>query len=123
MDKINKRQVGADQEAFVCEWLKERGYTIVQRNFRCRSGEIDIVAREGGYLVFIEVKYRSRSANGLPQEAVDLRKQRIISRVALYYLQRYGYGETTPVRFDVAAVFGEDEAKVTLYQNAFDFCG
>lgn len=123
MDRINKRQVGADQEAFVCEWLKERGYMIVERNFRCRSGEIDIVAREGGYLVFIEVKYRSSGANGLPQEAVDLRKQRVISRVALYYLRRFGYSETTPVRFDVAAVFGEDDVKVTLYQNAFDFCG
>lgn len=123
MKAINKRQVGAEQEAFVCEWLKARGYTIVARNFRCRTGEIDIVAREGGYLVFIEVKYRSHGASGLPQEAVDLRKQRVISRVALYYLQRFGYGEATPVRFDVVAVFGEDATRVTLYQNAFDFCG
>ena len=123
MQKINKRQIGAEKEACVCEWLERNGYKILERNFRCRSGEIDIVAREGGYLVFLEVKYRSHQAQGLPEEAVDLRKQRIISRVALYYLRRYGYGESTPVRFDVVAGVGEDTFSVSLYQNAFDFCG
>ena len=122
MQKRNKRQIGAEKEAFVCEWLERNGYQIVERNFRCRSGEIDIVAREGGYLVFLEVKYRSSQAQGLPEESVNLRKQRIISRVALYYLRRYGYGEATPVRFDVVAVFGEDTFSVSLYQNAFEFC-
>ena len=123
MQKINRRQIGADKETFVCEWLERNGYHIVERNFRCRSGEIDIVAREGGYLVFVEVKYRGQGATGLPEEAVDLRKQRVISRVALYYLSRYGYGETTPMRFDVVALLGESDFSVMLYQNAFDFCG
>ena len=122
MQKINKRQIGADKEAFVCEWLEKNGYRILERNFRCRIGEIDIVAREGGYLVFIEVKYRSHNVNGLPEEAVDWRKQRVISRVALYYLRRFGYGESTPVRFDVVALFGEQDFSVSLYQNAFEFC-
>ena len=122
MQKVNKRQIGADKEAFVCEWLERHGYRILERNFRCRNGEIDIVAREGGYLVFIEVKYRSHGTNGLPEEAVDVRKQRVISRVALYYLCRHGYGESTPVRFDVAAVSGVTNDSVTLYQNAFEFC-
>ena len=54
----NNRQIGDKKEEFVCEWLGTQGYRIVERNFRCRSGEIDIVAREGAYLVFIEVKYR-----------------------------------------------------------------
>ena len=123
MQKINKRQIGADKEAFVCEWLEKNGYQILARNFRCRIGEIDIVAREGGYLVFLEVKYRKQGGNGLPEEAVDWRKQRVISRVALYYLRRFGYGEATPVRFDVVALFGEQEFSVSLYQNAFEFCG
>ena len=122
MQKVNKRQIGADKEAFVCEWLERHGYRILERNFRCRNGEIDIVAREGGYLVFIEVKYRSHGTNGLPEEAVDARKQRVISRVALYYLCRYGYGASTPVRFDVVAVSGDTNDSVTLYQNAFEFC-
>ena len=87
------------------------------------GGGFDIVAREGGYLVFLEVKYRSHDTNGLPEEAVDRRKQRVISRVALFYLRRFGYGVSTPVRFDVVAVSGEKDFSVALYQNAFEFCG
>lgn len=121
MQRINKRQIGAKQEQFACKWLEQRGYRIVERNFRCRSGEIDIVAREGGYLVFVEVKYRRSGESGLPQEAVDWRKQRAISRVALYYLHRFGYQETTPVRFDVVALSGQESLVAALYQNAFDF--
>lgn len=122
LSKENKRRIGAQKERFVCDWLTRRGYVIVERNFRCRMGEIDIVAREGGFLVFVEVKYRSSGANGLPEEAVDMRKQRVISQAALYYLHRYRYQETTPVRFDVAAVLGAGD-DVALYQNAFEFCG
>ena len=120
---MNKRKLGEEKERFVCEYLKTGGYRILEQNFRCRFGEVDIVARHGKYLVFIEVKYRRSDASGLPQEAVDVRKQRVISRVALYYLHRYGYVETTPVRFDVVAVSGEKDFSVALYQNAFDFCG
>lgn len=95
----------------------------MERNFRCRSGEIDIVAREGGYLVFVEVKYRRGHGAGAPEEAVDQKKQRIISRVALFYLHRYGYGTETAVRFDMVAVSGEQQLQCSLYQNAFEFCG
>lgn len=122
-NKINKREIGAEKEAFVCKWLEKNGYRIVERNFRCRTGEIDIVAREGGYLVFIEVKYRKGDAAGAPEEAVDWKKQRIISQVALFYLNRYGYGTDVAVRFDVVAVSGEQELQCSLYQNAFEFCG
>ena len=120
MQKKNRRRLGGEKERFVCGWLEQRGYRILERNFRCRTGEIDIVAWEGGYLVFIEVKYRASGAHGFPQEAVDWRKQRAVSRTALYFLSCRHYAQTTPVRFDVAAV--SDEA-VTLIKNAFDFCG
>ncbi len=123
MKKINRRQVGADKEAFVCEWLERHGYKVVQRNFTCRAGEIDIVARNGGYLVFVEVKYRGSDEAGLPEEAVDPRKQRAISRAALFFMTRYGYSVDTPVRFDVAAVYGGDGPSVALYQNAFEYRG
>lgn len=122
MQKKNMRRTGEEKERYVCEWLTQRGYGIIERNFRCRLGEIDIVAKEGGYLVFIEVKYRSSGASGLPEEAVNDKKQRVISRTALFYLHRYRYQETTPVRFDVVSVFGGGE-EVALYQNAFEFCG
>jgi putative endonuclease len=123
MHQKNKRSIGSAKEDFVCQWLERHGYRIVARNFRCRMGEIDIVAREGGYLVFIEVKYRSGPGSGTGEEAVNWRKQQIISRVALYYLRRMGYGHEVPVRFDVVAVSGEDEMTVRLYRNAFEFCG
>lgn len=120
MENSNKRRLGEEKERFVCEWLKQRGYRILERNFRCRTGEIDIVAQEGGYLVFVEVKYRTGGAQGTPEEAVNRHKQWVISRTALYFLSRYCLAETTPVRFDVAAVSG---GNVTLYKNAFEFCG
>lgn len=120
MQKKNTRKIGAQKERFVCGWLEERGYRIVARNFSCRTGEIDLVAWEGGYLVFVEVKYRADAGCGAPEEAVDLRKQRAVSRTALVFLQRYRFAETTPVRFDVAALSGET---VTLIKNAFEFCG
>ena len=119
----NNRQIGDAKEAFVCAWLEKQGYSIMERNFRCRSGEVDIVAREHRYLVFIEVKYRSGTECGDPSEAVDYRKQQTISRVALFYLHRHGYTESTPVRFDVVSVSGTDTVGVMLYRNAFEYCG
>ena len=123
LGRQNNRQIGDEKEAFVCEWMEKRGYAIVERNFRCRSGEIDIVAREDGYLVFIEVKYRHGTECGDPSEAVDRRKQQTISRVALFYMLRHGYTEDTPVRFDVVTVSGGDEVEIVLYRNAFEYCG
>ena len=121
--KQNNRKIGEEKEAFVCEWLEKQGYRIVERNFRCRSGEVDIVARENRYLVFIEVKYRKGAECGDPSEAVDYHKQQTISKVALFYLLRNGYTESTPVRFDVVTVSGTDAAGVMLYRNAFEYCG
>lgn len=117
---MNKRAVGASYEKAVGAYLKEQGYQILEYNFRCRSGEIDIIARDGEYLVFVEVKYRTDLKSGDPLEAVDARKQRTISRTALYYCMKHGYGETTPCRFDVAAVLGEE---IRLIKNAFEYQG
>ena len=116
----NKRAVGSRYEAEAAVFLEKLGYKILEQNYRDRLGEIDIVAREGAYLVFVEVKYRTGGAQGTPEEAVNRHKQRVISRTALYFLSRYCLAETTPVRFDVAAVSG---GNVTLYKNAFEFCG
>ena len=123
MHKQNNRKIGAEKEAFVCKWLEKQGYSIVERNFRCRSGEVDIVARENRYLVFIEVKYRRGTKCGDPSEAVDYRKQQTISKVASFYLLRHGYTENIPVRFDVVSVSGTDTVGVMLYRNAFEYCG
>ncbi len=116
----NKRRIGSRYEKQACEYLKEQGYHILELNYRCKWGEIDLIAKEGAYLVFVEVKYRSDVSFGIPEEAVDKRKQRVISRVADYYCMTKGYTEVTPCRFDVVAFLGD---KVHLIRNAFFYVG
>lgn len=113
----NKRTIGTAYEEQAVLFLQQKGYYIVEKNFRCRQGEIDIVARDGQYLVFVEVKYRKASANGLPEEAVDRRKQQKIIRTAQYYLYQKNLGEDCPCRFDVVGICGD---RIRLTQNAFE---
>ena len=68
---MNKRQTGADQEVLAAVWLEKQGLRILEKNYRCRQGEIDLIARDGRYLVFVEVKYRKGIHTGHPSEAVD----------------------------------------------------
>jgi len=112
----NRRRVGNEQETKVQEYLQTQGYEIVARNFYTKHGEIDIIAKKDGYLVFIEVKYRADERFGAPEEAVDYRKQKKIFAVAQYYLYKNQIPFDTPCRFDVAGVQG-DEIRIT--ENAF----
>lgn len=114
----NKRRLGAKVEQAVKQYLVAHGFEILEMNYRCRQGEIDIIAREQEYYVFIEVKYRNSTKYGLPQEAVGTSKQRRICKAAQYYLYSHNLNEFTPVRFDVAAVL---ENKITYYKNAFKY--
>lgn len=98
------------------DYLTECGYTILERNYREKSGEIDIIAKEGGYIVFAEVKYRKNDAYGNPLEAVDYRKQQKIRHTALSYLRKEKYPYNTPVRFDVIGIM---DSQITLVKNAF----
>lgn len=115
----NKRSIGSRYEAAAAEYLKKQGYRILEQNFCCRSGEIDIIAKQAEYLVFVEVKYRRNESCGNPLEAVDIRKQRRISKTALYYCMRHGYGDTCPCRFDVIAI--ENDGRLVHLENAFEF--
>ena len=101
------------------DYLEKQGMQILERNFRRgRNGEIDIIGREGKYLVFVEVKYRSGDEKGNAAEAVTKAKQRTICRVADYYRFLHHCAEDTPVRFDVIAVDGK---QLSWIQNAFDY--
>ena len=115
---MNKREIGARFEGLAVAYLERGGYSVLAKNFRCAQGEIDIVAARDGTLVFFEVKYRTSRRSGNPEEAVDRKKQRIISRVAMYYLARFKVKENTPCRFDVLAL---TEGGIRHYENAFDF--
>lgn len=112
----NKRSIGTKYEDLAEAFLKEKGYTILERNYRTRSGEIDIIARDGRYLVFLEVKYRSGKRNGTALEAVDYRKQQIIYRTARVYLYQHRYLADQPCRFDVLGITGE---QIEHVKNAF----
>mgnify|MGYP000305492652 CR=1 FL=1 len=99
------------------EYLQKKGMIILDRNFRRgRNGEIDIVGRDGKYLVFVEVKYRSGTAKGNAAEAVTISKQRKICSVADYYRCLHNYNDNTWVRYDVVAIQGE---KIQWIPNAF----
>ncbi len=118
MQQRNKRKLGAEVEQLVKDYLTCHNYTILEMNYRCRQGEVDIIAKEEEYYVFIEVKYRSSSKYGSPQEAVGIAKQKRISHAALYYMYSHGLPDTTPVRFDVAAV---TPGRIHYITNAFSF--
>ena len=113
---MNKREKGAQKEEQVCAYLLYEGVKIVERNFRCRQGEIDIIGYDGEFLVFFEVKYRSGRGMGSAAEAVGLTKQRKICRVADYYRMIHRLSEDTPLRFDVVAIDGEN---LRWIKNAF----
>lgn len=113
----NNRQVGDAQETRAAFELQKLGYRILERNFRCKIGEIDIIALHKGYLVFVEVKYRKNARTGYAAEAVTWKKQQNISRVADYYIRMH-CRKIPSCRFDVAAIDGET---FTVYENAFEY--
>lgn len=118
---MNKRSIGTEKETMAAEFLKQKGYRILEMNYRCRQGELDIVAQKEDVLVIVEVKFRSGSACGDPAEAVDGRKQRKICRVTLDYLMRHPQYQEKPCRFDVVCVYGD--GKIRQIEDAFMFQG
>lgn len=115
-ERKNNRAVGRSRETLAMQYLQQQGLQILERNYCCRQGEIDIVAREAPYLVFVEVKYRTTARNGYPAEAVTEQKQYRIRQAARYYQYQHHLPENTPIRFDVVAILG---TKLEHIRNAF----
>lgn len=114
----NFRREGAHYEQLAGGYLERLGYRILEYNFRCRTGEIDLIARQGNILVFVEVKRRTGRGAGGPFEAVDAKKQRTICRCADFYRLKRQIPEQTDCRFDVVGIAGEE---ITLIQDAFAY--
>lgn len=114
---MNRRQTGSEYEQKAAQYLQAKGVHVLELNYRNRTGEIDLIAHDGDYLVFVEVKYRKDTCKGAPEEAVNYRKRQNICRVADYYRMTHGISEFTPIRYDVIA-FCSDE--VIWHQNAFE---
>lgn len=113
--------LGEMGEELAAKFLKKKGYSIICRNFRCRSGEVDIIARHEGVLVFIEVKTRRSKSFGSPAAAVTPRKQQQIVKGAMEYLVREDLFDTE-ARFDVVSILVQAGSKprIELLTNAFE---
>ena len=118
-----RQSLGKIGEDLACRELERRGYAILARRYRRHGGEIDIVARDGATIVFVEVKAREDAAFGEPAEAVTPLKQRRIVHAAMDFMVRHPRGECA-CRFDVVAVqVNAGEPRVEVFPNAFDASG
>jgi putative endonuclease len=116
----SRRRVGQRGEDLAFAFLKQKGYKILERNFKSPLGEIDLIARDGRTIVFVEVKARSSSHFGSAKGAVDLKKQRKLSLLAVDYLKRKSLLDQA-ARFDVVAIeWDRGMERVELVRNAFD---
>ncbi|GEN34122.1 MULTISPECIES: YraN family protein [Aneurinibacillus] len=102
--KKTSRQLGADGETFACRYLEEKGYVLECRNYHTRTGEVDLIMRDGEWLVFIEVKTRTSDLYGHGCEAITPAKQRTIRRTALEYLHKRKEEHKLSPRFDVVVL-------------------
>ncbi|MGO9569234.1 MAG: YraN family protein [Desulfomonilaceae bacterium] len=114
----NTRDKGRLAEQVAADHLEAHGYRIIEKNFLCRLGEIDIIAQHVGELVFVEVRSRGSASSLNPVFSVDRQKQKRIIRAAEVYLGKH-YSEVPPARFDVAIVTLGEPAVVEILQNAF----
>jgi putative endonuclease len=118
---LNQRQIfGEKGESIAVRYLKKKGYKILEKNYRTKLGEIDIIAKDKGTIVFVEVKSRRSWQFGSPKGAVTPAKQRKISKVALYYLKTNDRSNAR-ARFDVVTITAtRDKSKIEIVKNAFE---
>lgn len=119
----NKRiTLGRAGEDTALDFLQKSGFKILERNYKCRYGEIDIIAEHKSIIAFIEVKTRKNISFGVPQMAVDFRKQRQISKAAMQYI-KVKKVVNTPLRFDVVAItLADNTTKIEHIKDAFEIC-
>ena len=113
---MNQRKIGTDKEFLALKYLTDMGYKIIKRNYRCKMGEIDLIAKKDNRIIFIEVKYRSTSKYGNSIEAVTYKKRQTIRNVAKHYLLNYYHTLDIPISFDV---IGIDKQNITHIKNGF----
>ena len=117
--KPNKYELGIRGQQEAEKHLCQKDYHVLERNYRIRTGEIDLILQSGKYIIFVEVKYRGGLSHGTPGEAVGYRKQQKIIHTAMHYISRYGL-ENQDFRFDVVEVLETDgNVIVNHIENAF----
>lgn len=120
---IHRQELGQSGEDLACRALGARGYAILARRYRTRYGEIDIVAKDGDTIVFIEVRLKTAREFGAAAESVTAGKQRRVVSMAVDYLARNRLTDR-PCRFDVVAIdiMNDGAPQITLFRGAFDAC-
>ena len=116
MARENRRQTGTLREEQAVCYLEKQGYKILERNYWCRFSELDIVAKEGEYLCFVEVKYRRNDQYEAPAGVISRTKMSNICKASQFYMKEKRILPDTPVRYDVVMIIGEE---LTLMRNAF----
>lgn len=114
----DSRLIGIDAETVAVDFLEKHGYRILQKNFRTKLGEIDIIAKDKNTICFVEVKSRANTSRGLPEEAINNFKRRKVSRAALAFLKQNKLMDSD-ARFDVVSI-DLNEVKINLFKNAFE---
>ena len=115
---MQKNTYGKRSEIIAADYLKKKGYKILETNYKNKVGEIDVIAKDKDYLVFVEVKARFSQKFGHPFEAIDERKQQKIQAVAsLYMVKNHKYG--TNCRFDAISILGLENPEITHIVDAF----
>jgi len=109
---------GRAAEERACHYLADRGLVLLERNYRCRRGEIDLILRDADTLVFVEVRYRRQASFGSAAESVDRHKQTRLSACARQYLQARPHAARTGCRFDVVAIDGPEHT-IEWIRDAF----
>lgn len=118
----NKRDIGDRHEAYAVDIIRKSGLEIVETNYLCKLGEVDIIARNHQDLIFIEVRYRRSESYGGALQSVDKKKQKRIGLAANHYLQKHKLTNKVACRFDVFAITGNlKQLKYQWVEAAFDF--
>ena len=122
---LQTRNFGKNSEILAADFLQQQGYKIIELNYRCNLGEIDIIAKQGETLVFVEVKARNSYRRGNPKEALSYAKRKRISQIAMFYMKKNGQMRVK-ARFDVVAIHPSEnveEPRIELIKNAFELAG
>jgi len=118
MLRTQQQIIGKSKEKLACRYLEDKGFQLIEKNYYCRRGEIDLIMRDKNSLVFVEVRYRKNDYFGSALESITIHKQRRLIFTAQHYLQQ----TRTPLasRFDVVAISGpEENLSINWVENAF----
>ena len=117
--RLTKRHLGAEAEAKACQYLQDQGLRLLEKNYYCAAGEIDLIMEHDKTIVFVEVRMRNNPSFGSAAESVDWRKQKKLNTTALHYLQNKPKQAKRPARFDVIAMNQNSQTPIQWIKDAF----